>query len=63
MFDLLHHRAKHLECLALVFLLRGSFCAYDRSPMPWRKMIHRGQVFLPVMIELPQHHLLFGRCA
>ena len=58
MFDLLQHLAKHLERFPLVLLLRV-FLRITAEADALPQIVHRGQVFLPVEVQLLQHHFLF----
>ena len=52
--DLLQHDTEHFERFALVFLLRVFLgIATKMNSLP--KIIHAGEMFFPVVIELHQH--------
>jgi hypothetical protein len=59
MLDLLEHRTKHLKGLALILLLRV-LLRVRPQPDALSQVVHGRQMFLPVHIELPQHHLFFN---
>ena len=54
---LLEHLAKHFEGFALVFLLR-IFLSVTAQVNALAQVVHTGEMFLPVIVELPQHDFL-----
>ncbi len=54
--DLIQHPAEHFKGFTLVFLFR-IFLRITPQVNSLAQVVHAGEVFLPVMIELSQHHL------